>query len=73
MRQPDADTNGRNLRPVLAPTRGLPSETVRDLAPGLREEPRRRTARGIRWQADTDGAPGGERAAHPERTAKLPR
>lgn len=61
MRQPDADTNGRNLRPVLMPTRGLPSETVRDLAPGPREEPRRRTARGIHWQADTDGAPGGER------------
>ncbi|MGX5207563.1 hypothetical protein ACWKT3_02490 [Streptomyces violaceus] len=61
MRQPDADANGKNLRPVLAPTRGLPSETARDLAPGLREEPRRRTARGIRWQTDTDGAPGGER------------
>lgn len=65
MRQPDADTNGRNLQPVLAPTRALSSETVRDLAPGLREkreEPRRRAARAIRWQADTDGAPGGERA-----------
>ncbi|MEU9781695.1 hypothetical protein AB0H92_12085 [Streptomyces phaeochromogenes] len=62
MRQPDADTNGKDLRPVLAPVWGLPSERVRDLAPGLREEPRRRTAGGIRRQADTDGAPGGERA-----------
>lgn len=62
MSQPHADTNGRNLRAVLAPTRGLPSETVPDLARGLREEPRRRTARGIRRQADTDVAPGGERA-----------
>lgn len=56
MRQPDADTNGRNLRPVLAPTRGLPSDSARDLASGLREEPRHRTARGIRWKTDTDGA-----------------
>ncbi|MGW7381703.1 hypothetical protein [Streptomyces sp. NPDC054794] len=62
MRQPDADTNGRNLRPVRAPTRGLPSDSARDLASGLREEPRHRTAGGIRWQTDTDGAPGGERA-----------
>ncbi|MGW3150134.1 hypothetical protein ACWDG1_36785 [Streptomyces sp. NPDC001177] len=62
MRQPDADTNGRNLRPVLAPTRGLPSDSARDLASGLREEPRHRTARGIRRQTDTDGAPCGERA-----------
>ncbi|OIK04737.1 hypothetical protein [Streptomyces monashensis] len=50
------------MRPILAPTRGLPSDAARDLASGLREEPRHRTARGIRWQTDTDGAPGGERA-----------
>lgn len=61
MRQLDADTNGRNLRPVLAPTRGLPSDSARDLVSGLREAPRHRTVRGIRWQTDTDGAPGGER------------
>lgn len=57
MRQPDADRNGRNRRPVLAPTRGLPSDSTPDLASGLREEPRHRTARGIRWQTDTDSAP----------------
>ncbi|GHE80410.1 hypothetical protein GCM10014715_39810 [Streptomyces spiralis] len=62
MGQPEADTIGRNLRPVLAPARGLPSDSARDLASGLREEPRHRTARGIRWQMDADGAPGGERA-----------
>jgi hypothetical protein len=62
MRQPDANTTDRNVRPVLAPTRGPLSEAVRGLAPGLREEPCRRTDRGIRWQADTDSAPGGERA-----------
>lgn len=43
MRQPDADTNGRNLRPVLTPTQGLPSEMIQELAPGLREEPLTRT------------------------------
>lgn len=37
-----------------SPTRGLPSETARDLAPGL-PEAAPRTARGIRWQTDTDG------------------
>lgn len=45
MRQPDADTNGRNLRLVLVADPGLPSETARDLAPP-RPDLRRRTARG---------------------------
>lgn len=62
MRQPDADTNGRNLRPVLAPTRGLPSETARDLASGLREEPRRPTASATRPDAGADSASGSQRA-----------
>ncbi|MGW7368732.1 hypothetical protein ACWGI8_36210 [Streptomyces sp. NPDC054841] len=46
----------RNLRLVLVADPGLPSEKARDLAPGLPEDLRRRTARGIRWQADADGA-----------------
>jgi hypothetical protein len=56
-RQPDADTNGRNLRFVLVADPGLPSEMARDLAPRLPEDLRRRIARGIRWQADTVTAP----------------
>ncbi|WP_433920514.1 hypothetical protein OIE50_48270 [Streptomyces canus] len=39
---------------VLAPTGELPSGTVRNLAPGLREGPRRRIAGGVRLQADTE-------------------
>jgi hypothetical protein len=57
MRQPDADTNGRNLRFVLVADPGLPSEMARDLALRLPEDLRRRIARGIRWQADTVTAP----------------
>ncbi|MGW0655723.1 hypothetical protein ACWD4T_44415, partial [Streptomyces umbrinus] len=56
MRQPDADTNGRNLRPVLTPTQGLPSEMVRDLASG--------PASGTD-QADA-GAAGGGRLRQPQ-------
>ncbi|GAX56641.1 hypothetical protein SO3561_08209 [Streptomyces olivochromogenes] len=57
MRQPDADTNGRNLRFVLVADPGLPSEMARDVAPRLPEDLRRRIARGIRRQADTVTAP----------------
>ncbi|MEU2752138.1 hypothetical protein ABZ613_38700 [Streptomyces collinus] len=44
MRQPDSNTNGRNLRPALAPTRSLPSETDRDLVSSQWEEPRHSSA-----------------------------
>lgn len=58
MRQPDADTNGRNLRLVLlVADPGLPSEMARDLAFRLPEDLRRRIARGICWQADIVTAP----------------
>ncbi len=57
MRQPDADTTGRNLRLVLVADPGLPSEIARDLAPRLPEHLRRRIGRGIRWQVDTVTAP----------------
>ncbi|MFG2525516.1 hypothetical protein [Streptomyces sp. NPDC048527] len=53
MRQPDADTNGRNLRLVLVAYPSLPSDMARDLAPACRRSLRRRIARGIRRQADT--------------------
>ncbi|MDX3855351.1 hypothetical protein [Streptomyces sp. AK02-01A] len=36
MSQPDADTNGRNLRFVLAADPGLPSEIARGIAPACR-------------------------------------
>ena len=68
MRQPDADTNGRNLRRVLAPTWGLPSETVRDLAPGLREEPRRGTAESL----DVRNLPSSYRSASNSGDSALP-
>ncbi|MCX4402442.1 MULTISPECIES: hypothetical protein [unclassified Streptomyces] len=45
MRQPDADTNGRNLRFVLVADPGLPCEMARDLAPRLPEDLGRRMAR----------------------------
>lgn len=53
------DTNGRNLR--ARPRAALPPTHPRTSL-RLREEPRHRTPGGIRWQPDTDGAPGGERA-----------
>ncbi|GHD80857.1 hypothetical protein GCM10010317_103350 [Streptomyces mirabilis] len=56
-RQPDADTNGRNLRFVLVAGPGLTCEMARDLARRLPEDLGRRIARGIRWQADTVTAP----------------
>ncbi|MFI9780557.1 hypothetical protein ACIHCV_38790 [Streptomyces sp. NPDC051956] len=53
MRQPDADTNGRNLRLVLVAYASLPADMAQDLAPAWRRSLRRPIARGIRWQADT--------------------
>ncbi|MGW0945900.1 hypothetical protein ACWD4O_25600 [Streptomyces sp. NPDC002623] len=57
MRQPDADTNGRNLRFVLVADPGLPSEMAPGPRPRLPEDLRRRISRGIGWQADTVTAP----------------
>ncbi|MGV9563934.1 hypothetical protein [Streptomyces sp. NPDC003480] len=57
MRQPEADTTGRNLRLVLVADPGLPSELARDLAPRLPEHLRRRIGGNIHWQVDTVTAP----------------
>jgi hypothetical protein len=64
MRQPDADTDGRNLRPVLTPTQGLPSEMVRDLAPGLASGTDQADAgSGRRWPTSSATGCAGRRAS----------